>query len=103
AYMLGRPLDISVLEVGSLIPVSAGVLIAMRGTRALRALWFPLMFMLFLVPLPAVFVDSLTGPLKQHVSDIAERVLYAAHYPVGRSGVILTVGSYQMLVADACS
>jgi exosortase B len=103
AYVLGRPHEISVLEVGSLIPVSAGILVALRGTRSLRALWFPLLFMLFLVPLPAVFVDSLTGPLKQHVSDIAERVLYAAHYPVGRSGVVLTVGPYQMLVADACS
>ena len=103
AQVVGRWHDIGVLEVGSLIPVAAGVLLAMRGAVALRALWFPLLFAVFLVPLPAVFVDALTGPLKQEVSAIAERILYAAHYPVGRSGVILTVGQYQMLVADACS
>jgi exosortase len=45
----------------------------------------------------------LTGPLKQHVSVIAEQVLYFAGYPVARNGVTLTVGQYQLLVADACS
>ena len=30
-------------------------------------------------------------------------MLYAAGYPIARSGVMLTVGQYQLLVADACS
>jgi exosortase len=30
-------------------------------------------------------------------------VLHAAGYPIARSGVIITVGQYQLLVADACS
>ena len=30
-------------------------------------------------------------------------LLYALGYPVGRSGVIMTVGPYQLLVADACA
>jgi exosortase len=34
---------------------------------------------------------------------VASGILYAAGYPVGRSGVILTVGQYQLLVADACA
>ncbi len=57
----------------------------------------------FLVPLPGFFVDALTGPLKQLVSAIAEQLLYAAGYPIARSGVVLTIGQYQLLVADACS
>jgi exosortase B len=102
-YMAGRSQDITVLEMGSLIPILAGTLLAMRGPMALRTFWFPLVFLVFLVPLPEAFIDAITGTLKQHVSDVAERILYAADYPVGRSGVILTVGQYQMLVADACS
>jgi exosortase len=45
----------------------------------------------------------MTGPLKQWVSVIAEHILYAAGYPIGRSGVMLSIGQYQLLVADACS
>jgi exosortase B len=102
-YLLGRSQDITLFEVASLAPVLAGIVLAMRGGRALRALWFPLVFIGFMVPLPGFVVDALSGPLKQAVSALAEEFLYAAGYPVARSGVILAVGRYQLLVADACS
>jgi exosortase len=53
--------------------------------------------------LPSSLVDAITGPLKQWISDIVESLLYAAGYPIARTGVILQIGQYQLLVADACS
>jgi len=103
AYALGRSLEILLLEVGSQIPVILGALLITQGMRAARALWFALFFLVFMIPLPSFIVDTATGPLKQYISVIAENVLYAAGYPIGRSGVMLTVGPYQLLVADACS
>lgn len=102
-YVVGRSQDISIFEIGALAPILAGVLLAMRGWPALRAFWFPVLFVAFLVPLPAVLVDALTGPLKQQVSEITEQLLYAAGYPIARSGVVISIGQYQLLVADACS
>ena len=75
----------------------------MRGWAALRAFWFPVLFVAFMVPLPGVFVDALTGPLKQYVSEVTTQILHWAGYPIARSGVIITIGQYQLLVADACS
>src|SRR5574340_687585 len=103
AYALGRSQDILLFEVGSQIPVILGVLLITLGVRAARVLWFALFFLMFMIPLPGFVVDTATGPLKQYISVIAENVLYAAGYPIGRSGVTLTVGPYQLLVADACS
>jgi exosortase B len=103
AYALGRSQDILLFEVGSQIPVILGTLLITLGMKAARALWFALLFLLFMIPLPGFFVDAVTGPLKQYISVIAEQVLYAAGYPIARSGVVLTVGQYQLLVADACS
>ena len=102
-YVVGRAFDIVLFEIGALIPILAGTLAAMRGWKTVRALWFPLLFIVFMVPLPGTFTDALTGPLKQHVSVIAEHVLYNVGYPIARNGVTLTVGQYQLLVADACS
>jgi len=102
-YILGRSQGITILDVGSLFFILAGALLTMRGWSAVRAFWFMLLFLAYLLPLPGIFVDAVTGPLKQHVSVIAEQILYAAGYPIGRSGVVLTVGQYQLLVADACS
>lgn len=103
AYMLGRSQGVPLFEFGGLLPILAGSLLAMRGWRSLRSLWFPILFVIFMVPLPGVFVDALTGPLKQQVSAIAEQVLYSAGYPVARTGVLITIGQYQLLVADACA
>jgi len=102
-YALGRSQDILIFEIGSQIPVILGVLLITLGAKAARALWFALLFPVFMIPLPGFIVDAATGPLKQYISIIAEQVLYAAGYPIARSGVMLTVGPYQLLVADACS
>ncbi len=102
-YMLGRIAGISILEIGSLLPILGGTLLAVRGQTALRHYWFMLLFIVYLIPLPGIFVDAVTGPLKQYVSSIAEQILYWLGYPIARNGVTLTVGQYQLLVADACS
>jgi len=102
-YALGRSQDILIFEIGSQIPVILGVLLITLGAKAARALWFALLFLVFMIPLPGFIVDAATGPLKQYISIIDEQVLYAAGYPIARSGVMLTVGPYQLLVADACS
>jgi exosortase B len=102
-YVVGRSQKIDVLEIGSLVPVIAGLALVLRGRQALRELLFPLLFMLFLVPVPGIILQTLTLSLKTNVSSIVEQVLHWAGYPIGREGVVLTIGQYQLLVADACS
>ncbi|MFO1370229.1 MAG: exosortase B [Marinagarivorans sp.] len=103
AYCLGRSQDILLLEVGAQIPVLMGLLLIARGWAAVKILWFPLFFLIFMVPLPGGLVDALTMPMKIAVSWGAEHILYYFDYPVSRSGVILAVGQYKLLVADACA
>lgn len=102
-YVLGRSQNILLFEVGSLPLMLAATVLWMRGWPGLRLTWFALFFLLFLVPLPAVVVDALTAPMKAAVSWVAEQVLYRLGYPIARSGVILQIGPYQLLVADACA
>lgn len=102
-YIVGRSQDIYVFEVGAEIPLMFGVLLMTYGVSVAKKFWFPLLFMVFLVPLPRFVMDTLTGPLKQQVSMLAESILYYMHYPIARSGVMLSIGQYQLLVADACS
>jgi exosortase B len=102
-YALGRSQDILFFEIGSFIWLLAGLLLLLRGGAALKTQWFALFFMLFMVPLPAVVVDTVTMPMKMAVSYVAENVLFWVGYPIGRSGIILQIGQYKMLVADACA
>jgi exosortase B len=103
AYVIGRAISIPVFEFGSLLFVVAGSLLLLKGAPALRLAWFPVLYLIFLIPLPGILVDTVTGPLKQWISYIVVEVLHVAGYPIARSGVTITIGPYQMLVADACS
>lgn len=102
-YFAGRVFSISILEFVSQPFVVAGILLMLRGGQAIKAAWFALFYFIFMVPLPDIFVDAVTGPLKQWISVIVVEALYAVGYPISRNGVILTIGQYQLLVADACS
>ena len=102
-YIVGRSQAINTLEVGALLPILTGSILLMRGWAALRKLWFPLLFLCFMVPLPGLLVEMITGALKAQVSLVAENLLYFAGYPIARNGVILSIGQYKLLVADACS
>ncbi len=102
-YVFGRSQDILIFEVGSLLWMIAGLVLLLRGTRQLLAIWFALFFMLFMVPLPSAVVDAVTQPMKLAVSYVATQVLYFFGYPIARSGVVLHVGPYQLLVANACA
>lgn len=102
-YIIGRSQGILIFEIGSLIWMLIATVLLLIGPRALRVLWFPLFFMLFMVPLPGPIVDALTLPMKMAVSYVADVILFAAGYPIARTGVVLQIGQYQLLVADACA
>jgi exosortase B len=102
-YALGRAAGLSSIEFASQIFIVAAVLLLLKGSQGLRAAWFPVFYLVFMVPLPGTVVDALTEPLKHWISIIVVDVLHAVGYPIGRSGVMITVGRYELLVADACS
>lgn len=102
-YPLGRSQDILMFEIGSVIWLLVGLLLLQRGVVALKIQWFGLFFMLFMVPLPGEVVDTVTMPMKMAVSYVAEHVLFWIGYPIGRNGVVLQIGQYMLLVADACA
>lgn len=102
-YVFGRSQRILSAQTLSVVFMLPGLLLLLRGPRQLQAAAFALFFMIFLVPLPATMVDAVTQPLKLAVSSVATSILFTAGYPIARTGVILQIGQYQLLVADACA
>lgn len=102
-YIVGRSQDIIIFDLGSHILLIASLILMFKGWKTLIALWFPLFFMGFMIPLPGFIIDAVTMPMKIAVSHVAEQILYWFDYPIARSGVILQMGQYQLLVADACA
>lgn len=102
-YVLGRTLQVYLFEIGAFIPLLLAVGFQLIGTAGMRKQWFAIFFLFFLIPLPSGIVETLTMPMKMAVSYAAESLLHLLNYPISRSGVILQIGQYQLLVADACA
>lgn len=102
-YIIGRSQQIILFELSSFILMLAAILLIKLGAGALKVMWFPLFFMLFMIPLPGTVVSALTMPMKMAVSYVTENILYWADYPIARNGVILQIAQYKLLVADACA
>lgn len=102
-FVIGRSQSLYIFEVGSLILVLLGIVLLFYGVAVAKHFWFAFFFMLFMVPLPPSTVDIVTQPMKIAVSFASEHLLYSLGFPVARSGVVLYIGSYQLLVADACA
>ncbi|MEI6419559.1 MAG: exosortase V [Sphingomonadales bacterium] len=102
-YIFGRAFDFISLEVFGLLLALLAVMHSFVGMAVLRRLWFPIMYMAFVIPLPGTLVDAVTQPLKIFVSEVVTGGLAQLGYPMGRTGVTLYVANYQLLVEDACS
>jgi exosortase B len=102
-YAVGRVIGISIFMFGSQPFIVAAILLLVRGPDAIRVAWFALFYFIFMIPLPGILVDAVTGPLKQWISAIVVELLYRVGYPIARDGVIIWIGPYQLQVADACS
>lgn len=90
-------------EVFSFILVIVGSVLLTAGWPILRVLAFPIGFLLFAIPMPDWIIDAATIPLKVFISDVVARGLYAMGYPIAQNGVMIMIGTYQLMVKDACS
>jgi len=102
-YAGGRMLEVVRAEILALWWTSVCVMLICKGLPGLRRTWFVWLFALFIVPIPFSLILALTAPLKEAVSAVATFVLSSVGYPIGRMGVVITVGQYQLLVAEACA
>lgn len=87
----------------SLILVLIGIVLLSLGKDCLRKLLFPIIFLIFMIPLPMVAIANLSFRLKILVSQIATvAVNKLGIYAVRDGSVIKTMHSY-LLVEDPCS
>jgi len=85
----------------SLILTIAGVILYLYGWEFIKKIWFPLCFLVFMVPLP--FVDMIAAPA-QTISAIASSGLAnLIGLPVFREGLVLTIPKGSFEVGLACS
>jgi exosortase len=91
------------LSRSSLIVIVAGLILFHLGSSVLRQLAFPLAFLLFMVPLPAILFYAITFPLQRLAAENAAWMLELVGIPVLLDGNVLQLSHVTLGVTEACS
>jgi exosortase len=87
----------------ALLCAVVSVILILGGVRALRALTFPLLLLLFMLPKLAIVYNQFTLPLQMLATRLAEFTLSAGGMHVVRTGNILQLPNFAVSVVEACS
>lgn len=102
-HIVGTILDVAVLSAVSIIACLVGGCLYFRGSAFTRALWFPLAYTLFMIPLPEGITDMVGFPLQLWASASTAHILRLLGIEVVRNGVSMSVPGFDFEVAAACS
>ena len=87
----------------SMLVLIAGMVLYFFGNEIFRITRLPLLYLLFMVPLPYIVYNALAFPLKMFISWVSVGVLKTVGLSVVREGNIIMFPSITLEVADACS
>ena len=98
---LGAELFLSRL---SILGTICGLIVYFAGGAILRAMTFPLAFLLFAIPIPVLIYNEIVFPLQFIASKFATRALEMLNlFPVMREGNVLILPHMTLEVVEACS
>jgi exosortase len=87
----------------SFLFVVVGLILVFLGIKHLKVLWFPIAFLIFMLPLPMVVIANISFRLKIFASQVSTAFINMLGVPAVREGsVIKTLHSY-VVVEDPCS
>ena len=91
------------LQASSMIPVLIGLSLVFWGTAVTRKLLVPILFLIFMIPLPAILWNQLAFPLALMASKIGASAVDMMGLPILREGNILYLPGVTLQVEEACS
>ena len=91
------------LQGTSMIVVLLGSVLFLWGWKVTLLCLVPVLYLIFMVPLPAIIWNKLAFPLALFASKIATDTVSAMGLTILREGNILTLPNITLQVADACS
>lgn len=87
----------------AILPLLIGFLLLFLGPRHVFRMWFPLVFLLFMIPIPESITTSMTFHVKMLATEGAVRLSSLFYFPMIRDGSYIHFGDDRLLVGNVCS
>lgn len=100
---LGRGYGSVAIQALSVVAAVAGAVLWGFGAKWLRRAWFPVAFLLFMVPLPRAVVDASSRDLQRFAAGFAAAAAGFAGVPLYQHDVVIELPNMTLLVAEICN
>jgi exosortase len=87
----------------SILLVISGLVLFLLGREYLYLLAFPIVFLIFMIPLPQIIFNAVAFPLQLFAAKLATDMINSLGIPVLREGNIIHLAYSSLEVAEACS
>jgi len=87
----------------SIILVLLGIVLFLGGPSILKTVWFPIVFLLFAIPLPYTLFRKLTFPLQLFSTEVTHTIITALGMSALKQGNLIHLPNYSLEVVEACS
>lgn len=101
--VLGTFSGLDFLRQISILFLVAGLVSAFWGMKILSAIRFPILYLLFMIPLPYILYNAIAFPLQMLAARGASAILNGVDIPVFREGNIIHLPHISLGVVQACS
>ena len=98
----GDFLHFAVLGSLAIIPMVVGALLMLQGRQRVARIWFPLAFLLFMIPIPPSLTQSVAFKLKLLAAECAVRLARLLTLPIVRDGSYVHFGDDRLIIGDIC-
>lgn len=103
AGLLGNLTNIPDITTYGFIVCLAGVLLTAMGTKRGLRYWVPIVYLIFMLPLPNFIYWPLSVKLQMISSEIGVAFIELFNVPVFLGGNVIDLGEYKLQVAEACN
>ena len=101
--ILGKAGNIAFATRFSFLVVLIGSFWLLLGTDTMKAVFFPICYLIFMIPLPGIVYNDLTFRLRLFATILSTKVISLTGIPVFREGNIMLLSETSLQVIDACS
>jgi len=91
-----------IIQYGFLMTI-LGVAMSLVGFRGVKLIWAPLLYLIFMVPLPSFLYANLSAELQLVSSELGVAFVRWFNIPVFLEGNVIDLGIYKLQVVEACS